>query len=294
MPEEDREMTSTTKWRPLSRLALAAGLLAAATACGSKSPTAPSGGGGGAAATLSSVGVTGDTSVTMGLTEQLKATANKSDGSQADVTGQAAWVSSDPAIATVSTAGVLSAVKTGNITVTATYQGKSGSIQVSVRAKSFTLRVTLNSMTILGTCDDFTQSLADGEFAVKFTSADSSGSVHTLYETQGYPGDPNNLYTLKKDRLGDTTTFTDSYDYRLSGEVGQSVKVTFRATEWDSQIVLIPPSIRWIHDGKMNDKGTSRNHSYANGTFGNLGANTLTLGSGSCEIQAHYTVQDVG
>jgi len=267
-----------------------AAMLFAVVACGGNGPTAPSAGGGSTIATLTSVTVTGASSVTLGQTEQLKAMANKSDGTQQDVTSQATWQSSDTSIASVSSTGVLSTIKTGNVTVTASYSGKSGSTPVSVEAKQFSLQVTLDSFVIVSTCDDFTQGLTEGEYAVKFTATDPGGNVTTLYATTGYPGNPSKLYVLPKKAAGAVNTINTSKSYSLPGQSGQYVKVQFRATEWDSQIVLIPPSTRWVRDGKMNDRSTTRTHSYSGGTFGNLGSNTLTLGSGNCRIQANYHI----
>jgi len=283
-------MTSTTNRRHRVWLGVTALLLGGVVACGGKSPTAPSGGGSSTAATITAVTVNGDPSVVLGQTEQLKAMAKKSDGSEQDVTSQASWVSSDPSIATVTSTGVLSGLTLGNVTVTASYQGKSGSSPVSVEAQRFSLRVSLSSFTVVSTCDDFTQGLTSGEYAVKFTSADPFGNVTTLAETSKYPGDPNGPSVLKNGGAGATNTVSASHDLTLQGVSGQFVKVTFRATEWDQQIVVFPPSIRWIHDGSMNDRSTTRTHKYSGGTFTNLGSNTLTLGSGNCRIQANYAV----
>lgn len=281
-------MQNTIRRRSLFVGATAA-MLFAVVACGNN-PTGPSAGGGSTIATLTSVTVTGASSVTLGQTEQLKAVANKSDGTQQDVTSQATWQSSDTSIASVSSTGVLSTIKTGSVTVTASYSGKSGSTPVSVKAKQFSLRVTLDSFVIVSTCDDFTQGLTEGEYTVKFTTTDPGGNVTTLYATTGYPGNPSKLYVLPKKAAGAVNTINTSKSYSLPGQSGQYVKVQFRATEWDTQIVLIPPSTRWVRDGSMNDRSTTRTHSYASGTFGSLGANTLTLGSGNCRIQAKYQI----
>jgi len=226
----------------------------------------------------------------MGLTAQMKATASKSDGSEQDVTSLASWQSSDASIASVSTTGVVTALRTGNVTVTATYQGKSGSRPVSVQARQFSLRVTLDSFVIISTCDDFTQGLTEGEYSVKFTTSDPSGRVTDLFSTASYPGSTSRPEILLNGRAGAVIPVSESKTYSVSGQAGQSVRVRFNATEWDSQIVLIPPSTRWIHDSDMNDRTGYRDHSYSNGTFSSLGANSITLGSGNCRIQANYTV----
>lgn len=102
-------------------------LVAAVMACKNESsPTAPS---------LGTVTVTGNGSLTsVGQTTQLTATANLSDGSKQNVTTTATWQSSSPAVATVSGAGVVTAVAAGSTTITATYQGKSATFTITVTA----------------------------------------------------------------------------------------------------------------------------------------------------------------
>jgi hypothetical protein len=57
---------------------------------------------------------------TPGSTLQLSAVATYSDGSTLDITGQVAWATSDTAIMTVSSTGLLTAIDTGLAIITAT------------------------------------------------------------------------------------------------------------------------------------------------------------------------------
>jgi N-formylglutamate amidohydrolase len=92
------------------------------------SPTSPTE----STATVTAVRVTGPTSfTTSGQTGQFVATANVSNGSSQTVTSSATWQSSNAAVATVSASGLLKTVGPGATTVTAAYQGVSGSAQVS-------------------------------------------------------------------------------------------------------------------------------------------------------------------
>ncbi len=69
----------------------------------------------------------------IGETTQFMVTATLSDGSmQAVEAAEADWESSDPAVATVS-GGLLTAAGGGNATITATYEGQSAEVPVSVR-----------------------------------------------------------------------------------------------------------------------------------------------------------------
>jgi hypothetical protein len=66
-----------------------------------------------------------------GTTFQLGASAILTGGGAQDVTTAATWTTSDPTVATVS-AGLISAVGPGNVSITATYQGHAAFIRVFV------------------------------------------------------------------------------------------------------------------------------------------------------------------
>ena len=68
----------------------------------------------------------------MATTANLTATAHYSDDSTDDVTSDASWSSSDEAVATVSSSGLVSAVAAGTATVTASYQGQTGTSDITV------------------------------------------------------------------------------------------------------------------------------------------------------------------
>ena len=88
-----------------------------AIACGNSSTSAT---------TVSSLSITG-TAPKIGATAQFTATATMGDGSTQDVTTQATWQSSNVAVATVSSTGVVSGVGTGSVVVQAVYQTVSAS-----------------------------------------------------------------------------------------------------------------------------------------------------------------------
>nr|AKN38172.1 hypothetical protein [Vibrio splendidus] len=73
------------------------------------------------AAVITSIQVTpSPVNVAKGQTEQLTATATFSDGSSSGISSSVTWLVADTATATVSSAGLLSAVEVGNTTLTAT------------------------------------------------------------------------------------------------------------------------------------------------------------------------------
>lgn len=72
-------------------------------------------------------------------TVQLGNTATMSDGSTADVTTQTAWSIADPTIATISSTGLVTGLKTGVVDFTASYGGLSKTVSMSV---GYTLPIT--------------------------------------------------------------------------------------------------------------------------------------------------------
>ena len=69
--------------------------------------------------------------VVIGGTTQLTATATYSDGSSNNVSSGVAWSSADPRMASVSSSGVASGSATGNVAITASYQGHTASTTIS-------------------------------------------------------------------------------------------------------------------------------------------------------------------
>jgi hypothetical protein len=85
-----------------------------------------------------SIAITGAMFAT--TTFPLTATANLADGSQQDVTRVATWTSSDATIATVSSSGVMTVVRNGEVDIQATYQSVSGTSHLVVsQPKTFAL-----------------------------------------------------------------------------------------------------------------------------------------------------------
>jgi hypothetical protein len=155
--------------------------LATLVACGSKStdsPTAPSlpatpG------ATVTTLVVTNQPA--NGNSIQMIATARMSDGSSQTVTNAATWESSNPAIATISSAGMLTVLANGSVDVRAMYQGVLGSLTVPLtRAPDQNARYTLSGLArevspeprILG---DVRITITEGPDAGMTVSSDAGG-----------------------------------------------------------------------------------------------------------------------
>jgi hypothetical protein len=112
----------------VKRVLVFAFLMAAVACSGSSSPTPAN-----PSPTVTSVTITGTPSLNGGnLTSQLIARATLSDGTLQDVSTLATWSSSNPAVATVSPSGLVTAVTIGTTNISAAYQGKTGTLSVSV------------------------------------------------------------------------------------------------------------------------------------------------------------------
>ncbi len=279
-------------FKKMSKMVVFGALAVLAGGCSESptSPTAPGGGNnGGGNVAVASVTISGNLMVAEGATSQLTATANMSDGSSQDVSSQAVWQSSDPSVATVSGTGLVTAIKSGNADISAAYRGQTGRVTVVVSAALYSVRVSNLSITALSTCDDVTQGLTNGEFAVRVRATTSNGGQVTLHETPGYPGSTSNPrgYNMARNQ---TRSISGARSFNITGAPGQQLRLEFSATEWDSQIVLIPPSTRNIHDSRMSNRSSSRTHRYSNGSFNSLGSNSITLGNSSCGIRLNYSI----
>ncbi len=86
--------------------------------------------------TITSIDVTaaGLTSIPVSGTVQLTATANRSDGTTADITNSAAWTTSSQSIASVNNTGLVTGQGMGTATIRATSGGVSGTISITVGA----------------------------------------------------------------------------------------------------------------------------------------------------------------
>ena len=86
-------------------------------------------------ATLQSIAVTpANTSLPTGETEQFTATGTLSDNTTENLTSQVTWASSDTTWATINATGLATAVSPGPVTISATFDGITGSTGLTVTA----------------------------------------------------------------------------------------------------------------------------------------------------------------
>src|SRR4029077_14849839 len=86
-------------------------------------------------ALVSSVVING-TAPTVGGVVQFGATATRSNGASEDVTGRAAWTSSNTAVASVSSGGAVTGVAAGQASIAATFEGVTGTLPITVIGSS--------------------------------------------------------------------------------------------------------------------------------------------------------------
>src|SRR5438874_5695735 len=107
-----------------------------------------SSGGGSNNPTLSSITVSGPTSMVSGTTGQFTATGKYSDGSSRTLGSSAVWSSAPTSIATVDATGKVTAVAPGPATITATLNSVSGTASLTVDASITSIAVTPNPGTV--------------------------------------------------------------------------------------------------------------------------------------------------
>ena len=126
-----------------------------------------------------------------GLTTQFAASGTFSDGSSQDLTFDASWLSSAPAIATVSdapaTKGLAQAVTVGSSTVSATFDGVSGSTTMTVLAAALkTISITPANPSVL--------SMSSAAFKASGTYSD--GSTADITGTVSWTSSQNGVATI--------------------------------------------------------------------------------------------------
>ena len=115
-----------------------------------------------------------DSSVAMGLTNQFTATGLFSDGSKWNISSQVAWKSANAAMASISNAGLATAVSPGTTTITATLGSVSGSTTLAVTA------ATLVSIGVTPMNPSIASGLSD---ALKAIGVYTDNSTHDLTDS---------------------------------------------------------------------------------------------------------------
>ncbi|MGI9951287.1 Ig-like domain-containing protein [Moorellaceae bacterium AZ2] len=177
----------------------------------------------------------------IGQSQQLKVTAQYSDGSTRDVTAEASYNSSNNAVALVSAGGLVTAVKDGACTVTVNYQGRSASVPVTVKApavvqtgvsvspnpvvvnKYGSVRLTVVVIYSNGSTQDVTT-------YAQYTSADTS--IATVK--------PNGVVYGKRDGQTEVIVTYNGNTYRVPVKVGNIPVVGLERSSQQQPVVVYP------------------------------------------------------
>ncbi|HAS3601248.1 TPA: DUF1566 domain-containing protein, partial [Vibrio cholerae] len=186
--------------------------------------------------------------VAKGQTQQLTATATFSDATSSDVSTSVTWTPIDTATATVSSAGLLSAVKVGNTTLTATKDSvTSNTVDVNVCAD------------FAGTCIDIfdtgTGKLFTNSPSVAYLDSIGGSATDDIYTENGTYGPSGNFYrfnwtnanalctTYNTLSLGGRTNWRLATRDELKVELYDAFGNMFTARGWPTTIIYWSASL---------------------------------------------------
>src|SRR6266545_3489638 len=139
--------------------------------------------------TVTAVAVTG-AAASAGATAQFTATASLSNSTTQNVTSQATWASSSTAVATVSSAGLVSSVAAGDADIRATFQSVAGTLHITVTAPPVTPNVT--SVTVTGSAP----SSIGGTSQLTATASLSNGSTQNITSQASWQSSDTRVVTV--------------------------------------------------------------------------------------------------
>jgi hypothetical protein len=208
-----------------------------------------------AKATLTSITVTpSGSTIAFGSTQQFKATGKYSDGTSKDISSTVAWSSSSSSIASISSAGLATPVKGGQVTITATSGAISGSttLTVGVALSSITVSSSASGINV-GQTAQFT---ATGNYA--------DGSTKDLTSSVIWTSSAPAVASISGSGLASGLKGGQASIMATSGSVNNSSLLTVTALL--SSISIIPSSpgvfvgstLQFGATGNYND-GTTRN-----------------------------------
>jgi hypothetical protein len=207
-------------------------------------------------------------------TEQFAATGTFSDGSTADITGQVAWTSSQPSIATIAAGGLATTLTIGTTPIIAALNGVSGTTNLKVTGGNLT-GITLapaNPKPVVNTIVPMT---ATGSFS-NGSSRDITGLVtwsvaSTSVASVTTPGGNVALLDALASTGGGTTTVTATFgsvtastNLSVSGPLLQSLAIS--PTSLD---LTVGTSVRFVLTATFNNGTTQDVTASADWTSGN-------------------------
>ncbi|MEN0059951.1 MAG: Ig-like domain-containing protein, partial [Bdellovibrio sp.] len=232
---------------------------------------------------LSSIQISpANATVAPGLTQQMTAVGVYTDGSQSNITNNVTWSSSNPSVATVNSAGLISALGQGSTVITATQGSTSQQIALNVGPAALaSIQITPNTAAITqGLTQQFTATglYTDGSQAVLTNSAtwSSSNSAVASVNNAGSKG-------LATGQGTGSATISASYQ-GVSGSaavtVGAVQLLAIAVTPATSSIAL-GTTQAFIATGTYSDNSTADITSSVTWSSSNTAAATVSNNAGS-------------
>lgn len=147
----------------------------------------------------------------VGSTSQFRATAVLSNGSTQDITSSAAWQSSSPAVAAVTSSGTVSGMNTGDADIRATYRNVTGTLHISVANGAFTLLGVVRQQDTSAPVTAAAIAIIDGANAGRSTSTDGNG----YYSLGGMRAGTSTLQATRSGLMPTTRAVDMTGDQRL-------------------------------------------------------------------------------
>ncbi len=182
------------------------------------------------APTLSSLSISGDSSVNEDSSASYTATATFSDGSKQTVSNSATW-SDDSSYASINNSGVLSALEVSedtSVTIQASYilDGITKTATQVVNIVDVTVPITLSSLSIIG--DNSVNEDSSASYTARATF--SNGSIQTVSSSAVWSDDSsyasiNNSGVLSTSEVSEDTTVTIQASYSFDGITKTAIKM---------------------------------------------------------------------
>jgi hypothetical protein len=212
-----------------------------------------------ATASLKSIAVTpANASVAKNATQQFTATGTFSDGSTQNLTSSVVWSSGTPAVATISSSGLASALAVGSSTIQAVSGSVTGSTTITVTG------ATLSSITVTSANPNIAKGLTD-QFAA--TGKYSDGSTQNITSSVTWLSLPTSVATISSAGLAKGVGVGSSTIQATSGSISGSAVLAVSAAALTS--IAITPASPSIAKGSIQQFT-------ATGTFSDASTQNIT------------------
>jgi uncharacterized protein YjdB len=225
-----------------------------------------------AGATLQSISIRlSSVAILPNQTEQLTATGTYSDGSTQDLTNWAAWTSSNTAVATVSSTGLVTGLVAGNASIEATYNSVAGigSIVVVPSVAKFVQFTSGDGASTTSQTTIQDHPATSGDLILAFSHWNNAAATATVQDQLG------NTYTpiFQTTCVGGTDCFQVWYAQNVKGGVPLAVTITY-STQTTSLSVLDVIEYSGINQTNALDVTASATGSGAVQSSGNMPVTT--------------------